>query len=158
MNNKYPQISFVFDRRKKANPTTKSSVDMRICYDYKQRFIATGIRLYANQWKNGKIVNCPDIMQTSQILDKMLTDVRHIIMEMDQNGSIDIFAIPNKLKQLNTPKSSFIDFCNQRAVIRKYGRKADSQERYNWFIRLFTAWGGIIGMRNYQFICLLVYI
>ena len=36
MNNKYPQISFVFDRRKKANPTTKSSVDMRICYDYKE--------------------------------------------------------------------------------------------------------------------------
>lgn len=35
MNNKYPQISFVFDRRKKANPTTKSSVDMRICYNYK---------------------------------------------------------------------------------------------------------------------------
>ena len=33
MNNKYPQISFVFDRRKIATSTIKSSVDMRICYD-----------------------------------------------------------------------------------------------------------------------------
>lgn len=55
MNNKYPQITFVFDRRKIASPTIKSSVDMRICYNYKQRFIATGIKLYVNQWKNGKM-------------------------------------------------------------------------------------------------------
>jgi site-specific recombinase XerD len=143
MNNKYPQITFVFDRRRIASSTIKSSVDMRICYNYKQRFIATGIKLYVNQWKNGKIVNCPDIMQISQTLDKMLTDVRQIILEMEQKGSIDIFAIPDKFKERNTPKINFIDFCNQRATIRKYGKKSDSQERYNRFIRLFTAWGGI---------------
>ena len=45
MNNKYPQVSFIFDRRKVATPTIKSSVDMRICYNYKQKFISTGIRL-----------------------------------------------------------------------------------------------------------------
>lgn len=143
MNNKYPQITFVFDRRKIASLTIKSSVDMRICYNYKQRFIATGIKLYINQWKNGKIVNCPDIMQISQTLNKMLTDVRQIILEMEQKGTIDIFAVPDKLKEWNTPKTNFIDFCNQRATIRKYGKKADSQERYDRFIRLFTAWGGI---------------
>ena len=89
MNNKYPQITFVFDRRKIASPTIKSSVDMRICYNYKQRFISTGIKLYTNQWKNGKIVNCPDIMQIREALNKMLTDVRQIILEMEQKGFID---------------------------------------------------------------------
>ena len=143
MNNKYPQITFVFDRRKIASPTIKSSVDMRICYNYRQRFIATGIKLYANQWKNGKIVNCPDIMQISQVLDKMLTDVRHIILEMEKEGTIDILAIPERLKQLNSPKTSFLEFCRHRAIIRKYGKRKDTQERYNRFIRLFTAWGEI---------------
>jgi site-specific recombinase XerD len=44
---------------------------------------------------------------------------------------------------LNAPKINFLEFCNQRATIRKYGKKADSQERYDRFIRLFTSWGGI---------------
>jgi site-specific recombinase XerD len=148
MNNKYPQITFVFDRRKIASPTIKSSVDMRICYNYRQRFIATGIKLYANQWKNGKIVNCPDIMQISQVLDKMLTDVRHIILEMEKEGTIDILTIPERLKQLNSPKTSFLEFCRHRAIIRKYGKRKDTQERYNRFIRLFTAWGEITEFEN----------
>ena len=147
MNNKYPQVSFIFDRRKVATPTIKSSVDMRICYNYKQKFISTGIRLYSTQWKNGKIINCPDIMGISQTLDKMLSDVRQIILEMSKNGNIDVLAIPDKLKQLNTPKINFIEFCNQRAVIRKYGKKKDSQERYDRFIRLFSEWGKI---RNFE--------
>ena len=65
MINKYPQVSFIYDRKKTASPTTKSPVEMRITYDYKQKYISTGIKLYPNQWKNGKIVNCPDIMQIS---------------------------------------------------------------------------------------------
>lgn len=147
MNNKYPQVSFIFDRRKVATPNIKGSVDMRICYNYKQKFISTGIRLYSTQWKNGKIINCPDIMEISQTLDKMLSDVRQIILEMSKNGNIDVLAIPDKLKQLNTPKINFIEFCNQRAVIRKYGKKKDSQERYDRFIRLFSEWGKI---RNFE--------
>lgn len=147
MNNKYPQVSFIFDRRKLATPTIKGSVDMRICYNYKQKFISTGIRLYSTQWKNGKIFNCPDIMEISQTLDKMLSDVRQIILEMSKNGNIDVLAIPDKLKQLNAPKINFIEFCNQRAVIRKYGKKKDSQERYDRFIRLFSEWGKI---RNFE--------
>ena len=143
MNNKYPQISFVFDRRKVASTTIRSSVDMRICHNYKQRFIATGIRLYANQWKKGKIVNCPDIMQVSQVLDRMLADVRQIILDMEKEGTIDISAIPDRLRQLNTPRMDFIDFCNQRAGIRKFGKRKDTQQRYDRFIRLFREWGKI---------------
>lgn len=143
MNNKYPQISFVFDRRKIASATTKSSVEMRICYNYKQRFMTTGVKLYANQWKNGKIINCPDMIEVSRILDKMLSDVRQIIFDMQKVGSIDITAIPDRLKQLNAPKITFIDFCQQRAIVRKYGKKKDSQERYDRFIRLFNEYGRI---------------
>ena len=82
-------------------------------------------------------------MQISQTLDKMLTDVRQIILDMEREGNIDIMAIPEKLRQLNTPQISFLEFCNQRAVIRRYGKKKDTQGRYNRFIRLFTTWGKI---------------
>jgi len=143
MINKYPQVSFVFDRRKTASLRVKAAVEMRICHNYKQCFISTGVKLYQNQWKNSRIVNCPDTIQISQTLDKMLTDVRQIILEMSKQGRIDILSIPDKIKALRTSQINFLDFCEQRAIVRKYGKKADSQERYNRFIRLFSKWGGI---------------
>lgn len=143
MSTKYPQVSFIYDRYKKASSTRKASVEMRIAYNYRQKYISTGIRLYPNQWKNGKIVNCPDILQISQVLDNMLANVRQIIMEMLQQGEINISIIPDKLMELSAPRSDFYDFCNQRAEIRKYGKRKDTQERYNRFFRLFKTWGRI---------------
>lgn len=138
-----PKINFVYDRYKKATAIKKSSVEMRITYNYKQKYISTGIMLYPNQWKNGKIVNCPDILQISQTLDRMLTDTRQIILDMMEDGTIDIANIPEALRKKKQGRISFIEFCNQRVIIRKYGKRKDTQERYNRFIRLFTAWGGI---------------
>lgn len=143
MNNKYPQISFVFDRRKIATPSIKSSVEIRICYSYKQRFISTGIKLYSTQWKNGKIINCPDILQISQTLDKQLSDVRQIILDMIKEGNIDISLIPERLLRLSADSINFIDFCKQRTEIRKHGKTADSQGRYNRFLKSFIQWGCI---------------
>ena len=142
MNNKSPQINLVFDRRKIATPTTKSSVEIRITYNYKQKFISTGIKLNSTQWKNGKIVNCPDIIQISQILDRMLSNVRQVIFDMMNEGCIDIMAIPSRLKQ-SEESVTFIQFCEQRAAIRKYSKEKDTQERYDRFIRLFKTWGEI---------------
>lgn len=143
MNNKYPQINIIFDRRKIATPTIKSSVEIRICHNYKQKFISTGIKLYSTQWKNGKITNCPDIIQISKTLDRMVTDIRQIIYDMMEKGNIDISSIPDKLKTLYAGKIKFLDYCDQRATIRKYGKKKDSQERYDRFMRLFKEWGKI---------------
>ena len=143
MNSKSPQVSFVFDRRKKATTSVKASVEIRITHNYKQKFISTGVRLYSNQWKNGKIVNCPDIIQISQTLDKLLVNIRQILFLMIQQESVDITLIPEKLKELENKKISFIEFCKQRAAVRMYGKKKDTQERYTRFIRLFTEYGKI---------------
>lgn len=144
MNNKVPQITFIYNRYKTASSTKPAIVEMRITYNYKQKYISTGIMLYPHQWKKGIITNVPDAVQLSKILDKMLNDVRQILYDMMNEGKIDIFSIPEKLAQMNHPKISFIEFCNQRSIIRKYGKKQDSQERYNRFIKLFSAWGKIV--------------
>lgn len=143
MNTRPPQIKAIFDRRKKATPTVKSSLEIRITYNYRQKFISTGIRLYSTQWKNGRIVNCPDIMQISRTLDRLINDIRQILYDMMESGNVDIFAIPKELEKRKKAGITFLEFCNQRAEIRKYGKSSDSQERYNRFIRLFTCWGKI---------------
>jgi integrase len=143
MINKQPKIEFVFDRRKVSSPDTKGSLEMRITYNYKQKYIATGILLYPNQWKKGKITNCPDILQLSSTLDKMLTEVRQILLDMTNEGEIDLTVIQDRLKQKSTKRISFIDYCKQRYDIRKYGKADKSIARYNLFLKCFEEWGVI---------------
>ena len=143
MNNKYPKIHLIYNRYKKATPYKQAAVEIRISHNYKQKYISTGIMLYPNQWKKGKIVNTPDMLQISQTLEKLLSDIRQIILEMIQEGNVDIQAIPDRLEMKRQNQLGFIDFCNQRAEIRKYGKTVDSQERYDRFMRLFKKWGKI---------------
>ena len=128
---------------KKASPTQKAVVEIRVTYNYQQKYISTGVWLYPNQWKKGKIVNCDNILQISQTLDKLISNVRQVLVEMLQEDNVNLNQIQERLNRKELEKISFTDFCNQRATIRKYGKKKDTQERYNRFIRLFSAWGKI---------------
>ena len=143
MSTRLPQINFVFDRYKKASLTVKAAVEIRVSYNYKQKYISTGVMLYANQWKNGHIVNVKDAVVISQSLEALLTKVRQILFDMIQENNIDIFAISDKLKEMQGKQMSFLGYCKQRAVIKKYGKAKDSQKRYDRFIKLFTRWGKI---------------
>ena len=122
MNNKLRQITFIYNRYKTATPTKPAVVEMRITYNYKQKYISTGVMLLPHQWKKGVIVDVLDVIKLSQTLDNMLNEVKQILYEMLNEGKVDIFSIPERLAKKNQPKISFIDFCNQRATIRKYGK------------------------------------
>ena len=142
MINKYPQVSFIYDRRKKATPSKKASVELRITYEGKQKYLSTGILLYPNQWKKGVITNCPDAIQISKTLDKLLSNVREVILDMVGEGSIDIMAIPERMEK-KEKAITFEEFLHRRADVRKYGLDKDSQKRYDRFIKFFLEWGGI---------------
>ena len=143
MINKYPQVTFIYDRRKTASSTKKAAVELRITYNSKQKFISTGILLYPNQWKKGIITNCPDAIQISQTLDKLLTDVRQIILNMIEENNIDISTIPEKLENKRKGILTLEEFFKQRAEVRKYNLEPDSKLRYDRFIKFFFAWGKI---------------
>ena len=143
MINKYPQLTFVYNRRKTASPTTKAAVELRITYNCKQKFLSTGIMLYPNQWKRGTIINCPDALQISQTLDTLLSSVRQVILDMINTGNIDINIIQDRLRKKNVQSISLREYFNKRAEVRKYGITPDSQLRYDRFIRFFFQWGKI---------------
>ena len=89
-----PKITFIYNRYKTATKTKPAVVEMRISYNYKQKYLSTGIMLLPHQWKNGIITNVPDALQLSQTLDKMLTEVRQVLYDMLNAGKVDLFAIP----------------------------------------------------------------
>lgn len=143
MNNKLPQVHLVFNRKKTASLTRTASVEIRVTYNYKQKFLSTGVRLYSNQWKNGKIVNCSDIIQISQILDRMLSKIRRSLLEMLDKGNIDLTTLSLGDEVDNAERMTFLDFCSKRAAIRKYGKQKDTQERYDRFLKHLEGWGKI---------------
>ena len=143
MINKYPQVSFIYNRRHIASSNRKAAVELRINYNRKQKFISTGIMLYPNQWKNGMIINCPDALEISQTLDTLLTDVRGIIFDMIKENNIDISLIPDRIKRNKVSEVSFMEYCKERMKVRKYGLTPDSQVRYERFLKFFFQWGKI---------------
>lgn len=143
MNNKVPQIHLIYNRYKKADAKIKAVVEIRVTHNRKQKYLSTGIWLYPNQWKDGKITNCDNILQISQVLDKLVSNVRQVIIDMIQEGNIDIFTIQDRLNKKEFEKIGFIDFCNQRAAVREYGKEKDTQERYERFLKKFISWGKI---------------
>lgn len=143
MKNRQPRLQYVYDRYSKATPSKGATVELRITYDYKQKYISTGIVLLPDQWRKGSVINHPEAMLLNQALDKMMLDTRKVILDMMNEGYLDIFSIPERLDRMNRPQLSFLDYCRQRATIRKYGKSKDSQQRYNRFIRLFEKYGKI---------------
>ena len=143
MNNKFPSITVVFDRRHLANINKKGSLEIRVSYNYKQKFIPTGIMLYPNQWKEGKIVNTPDALLISQLLDAQLQRIKQTLLEMLNEDCMDISLLSERLNKEKTEPVTFLDYCKKRTTIRKYGKKKDTQERYDRFLRSFEKWGRI---------------
>lgn len=139
----FPKIALIYDRYKKASPEKKASVELRITYNCKQKYISTGIMLYPSQWKDNEVVEVIQAQTLNQHITKLISDIRQVLMNMQDNGGIDLNAIQGELERRNNRGMGFIDFCKRRAEIRKYGKAKDTQERYDRFIRLFSAWGRI---------------
>lgn len=143
-----PHISFIYDRYKKASSKRKASIELRISYDRKQKYLSTGLSVFPKQWREGRVVNTPDCQQQNQMLEKLLTDVRQILMDMQEEGFIDIFSVPQRLEEKRNGGISLYDFIRKRSEVRVYGKSKDTRRRYERFLRLFREWGGINSFRD----------
>lgn len=47
---KYPTVKFVFDRRGKASKTTPGKIDLEISFERRQKFMASGVEVYPDEW------------------------------------------------------------------------------------------------------------
>ena len=145
MNNySFPLIEVIYNRRGNASPTKTAAVELRITYRRRQKYMSLHIYLYPNQFKNGTITNRPD----AAILNKMVTEIKNqvfeVVLEMFKEGFIDIWAVPARLDKKRKQVGTFIDYCRQRAEVRKHGLRSVSAGRYDRFLRFLEEWGGIV--------------
>ena len=140
---RFPCINLVYNRYRKASPAKDAVIEICIAYQRKQKWMSTGIRVFPKEWQRGRITNRLDAIPLNKTLDLMLAEVHQEIYEMLAEGDLDIFAIPARLEKKRNEKVPFLEFCQERAKIRKYGKAEDSQERYNRFLRFLGEYGKI---------------
>ena len=146
-----PILALVFDRKKKASKTIDGSVELRITWQRQQRYVTTGIRLRTNQWRSGIICNRIDAGELQQTLDEFVRISRKIINDRMQAGELDMTTIVSDIASSQRAASvkhvagslSLIDFMKERTMVRKYGIREDTKQRYDRFLRFFCEWDGM---------------
>ena len=151
-----PILKVICDRQKRASNVKEGSIEVRITYNRVQRFVTTGVRVLPYQWKDGRIIKRLDALELQHTLDLFVVHVREVINDLMAKGEFDIKTIVSIIggknkhnASANLPEQKFVmDYFNERAAIRKYGRSKDSQERYERFLRWFENWGGMITLAD----------
>lgn len=138
-----PLVALVYNRRHTATAKKEAAVELRVSYKKGQKFMATGIKLLPKHWHHGTVVNRVDALEINKTLGQLVVDVRKVILQMMEEGNIDIFNIPERLERLHVADIGFLDFCEKRAEVRRFGKSSDSKSRYARFMRKFREWGGI---------------
>ena len=112
---KIPKIKFVFDRKKVCGKDKKGSVEMRITYDFKQKYMSTGISVYPRHWneKSQRVVGAPSALEYNEILAEMERKALKTVAGMVESGRVDILAIPTLLRA-QTASITFLEYMCQR--------------------------------------------
>lgn len=138
-----PVFSISFDRYHVADEAHTGVLEWSVAYKGKRITRSFGIRLLPRQWQHKRVVNRPDALELNKYIDKMEADVRKVCNQMIEEGHIDIFSIPEYLNRLRCTLPDFFEYCETRIKVRQHGRAADSQERYDRFIRFLRSYGKI---------------
>lgn len=146
-----PIFKLVFDRKKRATNTKEGVIELRITYNRIQRFAVTGFRVLPKQWRDGRIVNRLDALELQNALDMYVLNARKIVNDLMERGRLDMDTVVADINHAserqitaNVPhEKRLMDYFTERAMVRKYGRSEDSQERYDRFLRWFEHWGGM---------------
>ena len=111
-----PKITFVFDRRGKSDKTHKGSIELRITYNRKQKFVSTGITVYPHQWKGGNpyVSGYETSAEDNRILTALYQRTAKILAEQAENGEVDIDAIPRLLKPSEGAGITFLQYVMKR--------------------------------------------
>ena len=139
-----PSLTLVYDRKKVATVSKDAPVELRISYGRRSKYITTGIRLLPKHWRGHYVTNRADASELNDALDILVQKVRKVVNVMVDEGNLNIDEIPSRLAMATADRKSFIEFCEERARIRVYGKKTDTAERYERFMRWLRKWGCIV--------------
>lgn len=79
------QIRVVFDRKKTASSKKKALVQIEVRFENKRKYVSTGIKLYKNQYKTGRIVNHDDADRLNEKITNQIREINDLVDRLDHN-------------------------------------------------------------------------
>ena len=144
-NDRMPVVDFVHNRKKTATRNKPAVIEILVSYDYKHKYMSTGVRVLVKEWRNGMVTGRPDAMELNKALTTMRNRVLKAINGMMEEGYVDIREIPSRMKRQEAMGKTFLEFCHERAKVRTYGMAKATAKRYGHFLRWLESWGVIRG-------------
>lgn len=132
-----PKVKLVYDRRHQATSEKEGAVDLRVCFDCKQKFLSTGVKVYPRQWDSKN--ECVKLRNDATSLNKALSDIKNdaitLLTEMSKTGYVDLA----RLNEIFKPKAydlTFHEYMKDR--ISKRNVSENTRERYVSFYKVFV--------------------
>lgn len=132
-----PKVKLVYDRRHQATPDKEGAVDLRVCFDCKQKFLSTGVKVYPKQWDTKN--ECVKLRNDATSLNKALSDIKNdaitLLTDMAKTGYVDLA----RLNEIFKPKAydlTFHEYMKDR--ISKRNVSENTRERYVSFYKIFV--------------------
>ena len=132
-----PKVKLVYDRRHQATPEKEGAVDLRVCFDCKQKFLSTGVKVYPRQWDSKN--ECVKLRNDATSLNKAMSDIKNdaitLLTEMSKTGYVDLA----RLNEIFKPKAydlTFHEYMKDR--ISKRNVSENTRERYVSFYKVFV--------------------
>ena len=155
---KVPKVKLVYDRKKRATNTHEGTIELRVLFQCKQKFLSTGVAILPRQWDEKN--ECVKLRNDATSLNKALSLIKNaavdLLMEMVQQGSVDLSRLSEVLKP-KVNNLTFLEYIKERIEKRNVGE--NTRERYVSFYKIFVEeYGKIInfsditeaGVRDYD--------
>lgn len=138
---KIPTLAVIYDRKKKAAATKPATVELRITYAGKQRYITTCVSVLPRHWdaKGCQVKGRPDAAALNKLIMTMRGRVLDMLESMVAGGRVDVDALAHSLRDNKT--GSFPDYVAARAEKRPV--RESTRQRFRVFLKALREWGCI---------------
>lgn len=123
------QSRVVFDRKKVATTTHAALIQIEVRHNAQRRFFTTGVKVYKNQFKNGRVVGRADAEQLNNRINTQLREIADVVDSLNEQKQTFSFAYLDSLLHGYKPSPSFIDFMAARIEQRPMAESTRTQHR-----------------------------
>lgn len=138
-----PSIRLIFDRKNQATKSKSAPVVVEVLYQRKRKYLSTGIKIYSDQWNNGKVKNHPQSIQLNKTISDIMSNLYEFVGQTTMDGSFTFAKLEmywNKTSEASSD-DSFLQY-----MIKRIGERPVSdgtKERQRCVLKALYAFGKI---------------
>lgn len=138
-----PILTLIYDRKGHATAKKPSVVELRISAGKVRKYISTGVKVYPKEWKEGSVIGRKDWKELNDQLQLVKRKCSEIVTRMMEDGSLDLNAVPNILKDELYQSDTFIAYAQELAE-RKYRTiSSGTRRQYELLFKFLDQWRGL---------------